>query len=366
MMYKLNFFQTALKIITLHTFFLSILMAVGMILSDRKKAKNQIYFGLFLSFSLIILYFFLYESNSIQTYPYFSVSCLSGIFLIGPMVYFLALYSLDKNYTLTSREVYHIIPAVIALFAGLISVKIGGNENLLIYRNFFENKLILILGFMGDLSFTLYLILTGNKIIRKYLWNLHTLKNEPAALASMIIFNVLVLAGVSDVLTLVTENYLFMQLSILLVSVNVIILFLLNLIYPNFENVIGDIVDKESQRRSYLSNIDRDKLKDKLVELLHTREIYKDEKLNLEKLASYADVSIHQLSEFINTHYHKNYSLFINEFRIDKAQKLLLEKPEFTILAVAYEVGFKSKSSFNEAFLKITGITPSQFKNNHQ
>ncbi len=365
MLYKLYFIQTALKTITVHTFFLSVLMAVGMIISNRKKVKNQILFGLFLAFSLIILYFFLYESNNIKTYPYLSVSCLSGVFLIGPTVYFLAKYSLDKKYTLTPHEIRHIIPAVIALFTGIICVKIGGKEDLPVYHNFFENKLILIFGLIGDVSFTIYLVISGKKLIAKYLWNLNTLKNEPAAMASMIIFSVFLLAGITDILTLITENYLFMQLSILMVSINVIILFILNLVYPNFEKVIGDIVEKESLRRSYLSNIDRDNLKGKLNEFLYTREIYKDEQLSLEKLASYVGVSTHQLSEFINTHYHKNYSLFINEFRVNKAQKLLLEKSEFTILAVAYEVGFKSKSSFNEAFLKITGNTPSQFKKNH-
>ena len=363
-MFGLKFLQPVLKIITLHTFFLSTLMAIGMILSSHKKVKNQIFFGLFLSLSLIILYFFLYESNNITTHPYLSVSCLSGAFLIGPMLFFLTKYSLDKDYTITLKEVRHIIPAIIALFAGWIFVKIGGHEDLHIYRNFVGNRLILVLGFMGDTIFTIYLIQSGKKLIKKYLWNLHILKNEPAALASMIIFSVFVLAGIADILVLITDNYLFMQLSILLVSVIVIILFILNLMYPNFEWVIGDIVAREHHRRSYLSHIDRDKLKGKLNELLDTREIYKDEQLNLEKLATYANVSTHQLSEFINTHYNKNYSHFINEFRVSKAQELLLEKPEFTVLAVAYEVGFKSKSSFNEAFLKITGITPSQFKKN--
>ncbi len=366
MIYKLNFLQTALKIITLHTFFLSALMAAGMILSNCKKVKNQIFFGLFMAFSLIILYFFLYESNHIKTYSYLSVSCLSGIFLIGPMVYFLTQYSLDKNFRFTFHEILHILPVVTSLFAGLIFVRIGGHEDLPVYCNFFENRLILILGFLGDCSFTIYLVLSGKKLIAKYLWNLNTLKNEPAALASMVIFDFFLLAAITDIVTLVTGNYLFMQLSILLVSVSVIVLFILNLVYPNFEKVIGDIVEKENQKRSYLSNIDRDKLKNTLHELIYTKEIYKDEQLNLEKLASHVNVSIHQLSEFINTHYHKNYSLFINEFRISKAQKLLLEKPCFTILAVANEVGFKSKSSFNEAFLKITGITPSQFRKDHQ
>jgi AraC-like DNA-binding protein len=159
---------------------------------------------------------------------------------------------------------------------------------------------------------------------------------------------------------------LYLQLSVLLVSTLVVLLFFLNLIYPNFERAIGDVVIKEKQRRSYLSNIDSDKLKITLNELLNTKEVYNDEHLSLKKLASFANVSTHQLSEFINQHYNKNYSLLINEFRIGKAQKLIIEKPDFTILAIAYDVGFKSKSSFNEAFLKITGITPSQFKKDHQ
>lgn len=341
-------------------------MSIGMILSNRKKTKNQILFGLFLAFSLIIFYFFLYESDNIRIYPYLSVSCLSGVFLIGPMVYFLAQFSVDNSFRITSQETRHIIPAVIALLIGIICVKILGYENLHIYHNFFENKLILILGFLGDFSFSIYLFLSGKKLIKKYLWNFHTLKNEPAALSSMIIFAMFILAAIADILNLVTNKYFYIHISILLISVCVIILFILNLIYPNFEKAIDEVLVKEKERRSYLLNIDSNKLKDTLNELLNTREIFRDENLNLKKLASLADVSTHQLSEFINTQYNKNYSNFINEFRINKARKLILEKPEFTIIAIAYEVGFKSKSSFNDAFLKITGITPSQFKKNHQ
>ena len=366
MVNKLNFLQAALKIITLHTFFLSTLMALGMFLSDRKNAKNQIFFGLYLSFSLLIFYFFLFESDTIKTYPYLSVVCLSSLFLIGPMVYFLVIYSTNNQFTLSKYEYRHFIPAVSAIFAGLCFAEIGGNIAHSVYRDFYENRFILILGFMGDISFTVYLILSGKKLIAKYLWNLMTLKNEPAAMASMLIFIILMLAGPTDVLTMLTGNYLFMQISILLVSVTVIILFILTLVYPNFEKVISTIVEKEHEKKSYLSNIDRHQLKNKLATLLNTDEIYKDEKLSLEKMAVKAGVSPHQLSEFINTQYEKNYPLFINEFRIEKAQTLLIEKPEFTILAIAYEVGFKSKSSFNDAFLKITGTTPSQFKKNHQ
>ena len=130
MTYNINYLHTTLKIITLHTFFLSVLMSFGMILSNRVKAKNQIFFGLFLAFSLIIFYFFLYESDYVTTYPYLSVSCLSGVFLVGPMVYFLVQFSLDKTFKLTNKETYHILPAVMVLFTSLISVKLFGYKDL--------------------------------------------------------------------------------------------------------------------------------------------------------------------------------------------------------------------------------------------
>jgi AraC-like DNA-binding protein len=125
---------------------------------------------------------------------------------------------------------------------------------------------------------------------------------------------------------------------------------------------VNEIVEKEKQKRSYLSNIDKEKLRNKIDELMKTEEIFIDDNLTMDKLASLSEVSYHQLSEFINSYYGKNFITFINEFRIKKAKKLLNEKPEYTILAIAYEAGFNSKSAFNAAFLKITGFTPSEYK----
>jgi AraC-like DNA-binding protein len=181
----------------------------------------------------------------------------------------------------------------------------------------------------------------------------------------MIIFDIFSLAVLTDILSLITGGFFFFQLTILIISVCVLILFILNLVYPNFEKVIEEAVSREKQRKSYLSNVDRDKLKKRLDDLLRKREVFRDEHLSLKKLASMTEVSTHQLSEFINTQYGMNYSVFINEFRVKKAQELLHDKPEYTILAIAYEVGFNSKSAFNDAFHKITGKTPSQFRD-HQ
>ncbi len=360
------YLQSVIKIVTLHTFFLSTFMSFGMLLSNRKNAKNQIFFGLFLAFSLMIFYFFLYESKLVETHPYLAVLCIPAVFLIGPMVYFLAWYSVNKAFEFTKKRYWHLMPAFISLVIGILGVYSYGYEHLSVYFNFYGNKIVLVLGALGTLSFTFYLILTGRVLLKSYLWHLNTIKNEPSALASFIIFDIFMAASITDTLALFTGHYIFLQLSVLLVSVCVVILFLLNLIYPSFNKIIGDVVTNEKKRRSYLSNIDTERLKDKIFELIQTKEVFTDEHLTLEKLASQATVSSHQLSEFINEYNNKNFTTFINEFRVEKAKELLIKNSGYTVLAVAYDVGFNSKSVFNKAFRDVTGLTPSQFRSMNQ
>jgi YesN/AraC family two-component response regulator len=71
------------------------------------------------------------------------------------------------------------------------------------------------------------------------------------------------------------------------------------------------------------------------------------------------------LSHIINTESEKNFNDFLNEFRIDHFKKLL-ENDQFSIEGMAYESGFKSKTSFYRAFKKSTGQTPLQYKNSRK
>jgi AraC-like DNA-binding protein len=84
--------------------------------------------------------------------------------------------------------------------------------------------------------------------------------------------------------------------------------------------------------------------------------------LSLETLATKLGLSGPQLSELLNQHLGKNFAMYINEFRVEAARKLLIAKPDLGILDVGYECGFSSKSSFNAIFRNSTGLTPSEFR----
>jgi putative ABC transport system permease protein len=91
---------------------------------------------------------------------------------------------------------------------------------------------------------------------------------------------------------------------------------------------------------------------------------YLDAELSLNSLAKKLGISIHELSRIINTGLRKNFNDFVNEFRIqDVARKM--KDPTYdriTLLGIAYDCGFNSKTTFNRAFKQILGKSPAEYK----
>ncbi len=89
-----------------------------------------------------------------------------------------------------------------------------------------------------------------------------------------------------------------------------------------------------------------------------------DSNLKLSQLAKMLSTTSNHLSQVINDHRKQNFFDFINGYRIDQAKRLLLDSSHqnYTLLSIAYEVGFNSKSAFNTAFKKHTSETPSRFR----
>ncbi|WP_298421003.1 helix-turn-helix domain-containing protein [uncultured Kordia sp.] len=92
---------------------------------------------------------------------------------------------------------------------------------------------------------------------------------------------------------------------------------------------------------------------------------FKNPDLKLQDVSNQLQTSTHNLSQYLNDNLGKSFSLFINEYRIEEAKKLLISKKEFTIEAIGYECGFNSKSTFFTAFKNITKTTPATYKKKH-
>ncbi|NQY31110.1 MAG: AraC family transcriptional regulator [Flavobacteriaceae bacterium] len=107
-------------------------------------------------------------------------------------------------------------------------------------------------------------------------------------------------------------------------------------------------------------------LKAKLLTIMEKEKLYLDASLTIHSLANQLNSNSKYLSQLINNDLKKNFVLFVNEYRIREAKRLLLDKSNnnITIESIGYDVGFKSKSAFNAVFKKITNQTPSEFRNN--
>jgi AraC-like DNA-binding protein len=81
-------------------------------------------------------------------------------------------------------------------------------------------------------------------------------------------------------------------------------------------------------------------------------------------LAEETEIPAHYLSRIINEHHGQNFFDFINSFRIEEFKRRLADPhyKNFTLLAIAFDCGFNSKSAFNRFFKKVEGISPSEYK----
>tara|TARA_R110000737_G_scaffold114356_1_gene147368 strand:- start:498 stop:1025 length:528 start_codon:yes stop_codon:yes gene_type:complete len=119
--------------------------------------------------------------------------------------------------------------------------------------------------------------------------------------------------------------------------------------------------------KSKISNEELDQLtlmaKD-LESTMDQNKWFKDPGLTLSTLASKMEVKPYLLTKCLNTVIQKKFADYINELRVEEL-RMLLKQPEnskYTLLSLAFEAGFNSKSSFNRAVKKHLGISPSELK----
>ena len=102
-----------------------------------------------------------------------------------------------------------------------------------------------------------------------------------------------------------------------------------------------------------------------LRKLMSNAKVFTDSKLTIDKLAGTLNTSRHHLSQVLNERVRRAYNEYISELRLEEAQRRLSDpkSARYTIAAIALDSGFSSVSTFNEAFKKRFGLTPSAFRN---
>lgn len=117
-------------------------------------------------------------------------------------------------------------------------------------------------------------------------------------------------------------------------------------------------------KNSSLTESAADELKVLLDNYMREVKLYRENDITLDGLASKLNTSRHNLSQVINEKYKLNFFDYINLLRIKEAQEILLDKKnqKLQIIDIAFQVGYNNKATFNNAFKKFSGTTPSEYR----
>lgn len=133
---------------------------------------------------------------------------------------------------------------------------------------------------------------------------------------------------------------------------------------PQTEEPIS--ISKEKSYENYgLKQDNAISLFEQLKNYMETEKPYTNIDLNLKDLASALETYPHYITQVLNTVFNQNFYDFVNTYRTEEAQRRLTDSKfkNLTILAIAYDCGFNSKSTFNRIFKQKTGLTPSEYRN---
>ncbi len=335
-------------------FFLSFILFI------RKSLPTAILGILVLLFSVTLIEYVLFWTGYRFVFPHLNRISEPFFFLFGPLIFFYA-KSLSKDLKLNSYSVLsHLIPFIVSFLLILPYYVLDAQVKIQYMTQQFQVSqttmfMIRTIPWTQILSMGVYTILAYSKI------RISKVENTKIKPAHKILFLFLgfIFSFSSYYVMILTAGYLVTYDYLISISMSV---FIYGIGYLGYKNNL--IVEPETDKYQN-SNLKQDEIEcvsRKLTELMEREKIYLQRDLSLEKLALAVDTSKHILSQILNEELGTRFSDFINSHRVNEAKELILKRnKELSISGIALESGFNNKTSFNTAFKKFTGHTPTQF-----
>ena len=122
---------------------------------------------------------------------------------------------------------------------------------------------------------------------------------------------------------------------------------------------------KPKYRTNSLDDDAKDKLYEEIISVMENSDEIFSSEFSAQRLAALVGEKYNYVSQVINERYGANFNTLLNEYRIQEACKRINDPRKYgnyTMEAIANSVGFRSRTSFTQAFKKYTGLTPSEYQ----
>ncbi|MEI6884198.1 MAG: helix-turn-helix domain-containing protein [Bacteroidota bacterium] len=299
-----------------------------------------------------------FSDEILVKYNLFPAFCNQFAFLFGPLLW---LYSKSIiNIKPAKWELLHFLPFVLMLV--FMVVKKALDPGFLFWYSsfkFYASGLILIHGLVY-IVFTGLAIFKSKEQYRKYVDQSPDFKTLYG----------LLLAGFIAFWVLKFNTFLFMDIwrRYHLCPFTTSLYFIAGFLFFNILVYLALIRPelfawKKKYQNTNMTTDKKQQIVDELQRQMEIEKIYSDSSLTLALLAKKTGTSVLYLSQIINEEFKVSFPEFVNTYRIKEAQDLLLKSMgELTVQQVMYDVGFSSKSAFNNAFRKYCGCTPTELR----
>ena len=307
------------------------------------------------SVNIIIDYFPLYSRTSVST----------GLLLF-------VIYLLEPNKKLKGKEKLFFLPVLLELILEFSYIPINifiadGNQIDLI-----EYYLTWFLEFLGVLTGLIFVVLSIVKVnnYQKFLLNSYsTISNKSLVWLRTILYPFLIIFVFCAIAFLQDSFDYDYSITYLIAIFGFIILLFWVGYFVVIQYSVFQVVPYSETTPEHLSeekklSANTEAYYTKLVKYMEAEHMYRNSELTLQDLADKLDISAGYLSQIINDNDNKNFFEFVNRYRIHDVKNKLRDKEfdHYSIMGIALESGFKSKSTFNTVFKSFTGKTPSSYR----
>ena len=324
------------------------LFVLFVLFTNRKHHKKTTFWLLFGSLFSIILYIIGDDKNNlfVQNTDWF---LFDNTLFVTSLFLFFRYYKSGKE-KFSKLDYLFFIPNILYLILEVIEIKSHP-----------ENLIIEICEVLTELTFVAYLFKILYSVVtdKRRIWVIYFVIPIVILFVFSFINDIFKIVGMSELSFLSEQNFN----SYLLLVVTILFYFVAFKLFNNAKEILPT-TEISKYKSSKLNEEIINKYKNDLICAMEIDKLYLNGKLSIQEVSKNLNIPRQYISEVLNEHMNTNFQDFINEYRVEEFINRLKKDSnnQFTLLGIATDVGFNSKSSFNAIFKKFKGLTPTEFK----
>jgi len=382
-----------------------LVLAGALVTKRSNRTANRLLAATMVAFSIYLASAAYDGAELVEVFPHFFGAAHPLPFLFGPLIYLYAVTAADRTRQLTPRDWLHFIPFLAVILDGLPIYLMSGAEKVALYHRLESRdvppsiaialplKLI-----SGVIYATVTLVFLGRHRERvkdsyssldrvQLRWLVWLGAGAAAIWAIAVVSNVLEATGVAvgfgdDIIALAMAvmvygiGYMGLRQPEIFryetaehpvpIELRVVREPSVQSPPPLADELRVSVSESASPRyeRSGLSDLEAQRLKDQLTATMEKERPWRDSDLTLADLADRLGTTPHKVSEVLNSQLGLTFYDFVNGYRVREVQRRIAagDARKVTMLALALDAGFASKSTFNVVFKKHTRQTPSDYR----